>query len=99
MVSRHLQVAVLKSDGRLEYDILAQLLQELRVEARLSQRELAKRLRRTQSYVAKVENALQRVDFIEVMDFAAAVGTTIAILAAKMEQRKIEMLAAPREEH
>ncbi len=81
-------VGLLKSEGRIEYDTLAQLLQEGRVAARLSQRALAKRLGRTQSYEAKVENALQRIDFVETMDFAAAVGTTLTALSAELETRK-----------
>ncbi len=45
-------------------------LQEARLEAKLTQRQVAKRLRRPPSYVAKIEVGERRVDFIELQVIA-----------------------------
>ena len=53
---------------------LRELLVEARNEAGLTQAQLSKRLRRPQSYVSKYERGERRLDVIEFMEIADAVG-------------------------
>lgn len=50
------------------------VLVQARKDARLSQQELAKRLRRSQSFVAKIEGGERRVDLVEFIEIARALG-------------------------
>lgn len=50
------------------YQALLTLLLEPRVETGLTQKELAKKLGRPQSFVSNTENAERRLDVIEFMD-------------------------------
>ena len=47
---------------------------EAREEAGLTQVELGKRLRRPQAFVSKIERGLRRVDVLEFLEIARAVG-------------------------
>ncbi|MGO4716101.1 helix-turn-helix domain-containing protein [Bradyrhizobium sp. 2TAF24] len=53
---------------------LVALLIEKRKKAGLTQAELAKRLRRYQSFVATVESGQRRIDVIEFLDMSEAIG-------------------------
>jgi transcriptional regulator with XRE-family HTH domain len=53
---------------------LIALLIEQRKKSGLTQTQLAKRLRRYQSFVATVESGQRRIDVIEFLDFAEAIG-------------------------
>jgi transcriptional regulator with XRE-family HTH domain len=53
---------------------LIALLIEQRKKSGLTQAQLAKRLRRYQSFVATVESGQRRIDVIEFLDFAEAIG-------------------------
>ncbi len=53
---------------------LIALLIEQRKKSGLTQAQLAKRLRRYQSFVATVESGQRRIDVIEFLDLAEAVG-------------------------
>jgi len=50
------------------------LLVEKRKRALLTQTEVAKKLDRYQSFVATVESGQRRIDVVELMDFAEAIG-------------------------
>lgn len=50
------------------------MLIEKRKKAGLTQAELAKRLRRYQSFVATVESGQRRIDVIEFLDLSEAIG-------------------------
>ncbi len=56
------------------YDHFRHLLIEARKAAGLSQAELAKRLERLQSYVSKYERGERRLDVIEFLEVAEALG-------------------------
>ena len=56
------------------YDHFRRLLIEKRKDAGLTQATVAERLSKPQSYVAKYEGGERRVDFVEVVDIAEAVG-------------------------
>lgn len=53
---------------------LQKLLAEARAQAELTQMQLAERLRRPQSFVAKYEGGERRIDVVEFCEIAAALG-------------------------
>ncbi|MBI4740547.1 MAG: helix-turn-helix transcriptional regulator [Betaproteobacteria bacterium] len=53
---------------------LATLLRQVRLDANLTQLQLAERIGQTQSYVSKYENGEQRLDLIELEAVCRAVG-------------------------
>jgi len=53
------------------------LLRQLRLDAGLTQVDLADRLGQTQSYVSKYESGEQRLDLIEIEAICKAVGTPL----------------------
>jgi transcriptional regulator with XRE-family HTH domain len=59
----------------LEHARLLALLVAVRRERGLTQEALAARLSRPQSFVAKVENGERRIDVVEFLELAAALGT------------------------
>jgi len=67
--------------------LLARLLVERRKAARLTQVEVAQRLKRPQSFVASVENAERRVDVVELINLADAVGFDPADFVAELVKR------------
>jgi transcriptional regulator with XRE-family HTH domain len=58
------------------YDVVVQTLVAARHEAGISQAELAKRLGKPPSYVAKVELKERRVDVVEFVEFLRATGAS-----------------------
>jgi len=56
-----------------EHQALCQLLLAVRRKSGLTQQTVAKRLKRPQSFVAKVEGGERRLDVIEFIDFARAI--------------------------
>jgi transcriptional regulator with XRE-family HTH domain len=56
------------------HEALIALLVEKRREAGLTQAQVAKKLKRYQSYVATVESRQRRIDVVEFLDFADAIG-------------------------
>jgi transcriptional regulator with XRE-family HTH domain len=60
-----------KSTFSPQYERFRELLVQARRDAGLTQRDLALRLQRPQSYVSKYENGERRLDLIEFLDLAA----------------------------
>jgi transcriptional regulator with XRE-family HTH domain len=56
---------------------LAALLRQIRVEAKLTQNQLADRLGQTQSYISKYESGEQRLDLIELEAVCDAAGVPL----------------------
>ena len=56
---------------------LAALLRQVRVDANLTQSQIAERIGQTQSYVSKYENGEQRLDLIELELVCKAVGVSL----------------------
>jgi transcriptional regulator with XRE-family HTH domain len=56
------------------HEALIALLVEKRREAGLTQAQVARKLKRYQSYVATVESGQRRIDVVEFLDFADAIG-------------------------
>lgn len=56
---------------------LTKLLKQIRVDATLTQAELADKIGQTQSYVSKYENGEQRLDIIELESICKATGISL----------------------
>ncbi len=56
---------------------LADLLRQIRLDANLTQLQLAEKIGQTQSYVSKYENGEQRLDLIELEVVCKAVGISL----------------------
>ncbi|WP_404374111.1 helix-turn-helix domain-containing protein [Sphingomonas sp. MMS24-J45] len=65
---------ITRSIGTSLHERAAQLLKQSRIEAGLTQAQLALRLQRPQSFIADVEKGQRRVDLVEFVNFARAVG-------------------------
>ena len=76
--------AMRKSTHTPEYLMLRQHLASLRVDAGMSQRQLAAALRVPHSWVAKVESGERRIDLIEFGWFCQACGTDAAQAAGEV---------------
>jgi transcriptional regulator with XRE-family HTH domain len=57
---------------------LADLLRRIRVEAHLTQHQIAKKIGQTQSYVSKYEHGEQRLDLIELEAVCDAAGVSLS---------------------
>ena len=66
-----------KSIHTKEYKVFVQRLKKARLEAGLTQVEVAEKLGRPQSHVSNVEKGQQRVDVVELKRFARLYGKTI----------------------
>ena len=60
------------------YDRFRQMLVDARKSAALTQVELAKRLSRPQSYVSKYERGERRLDVVEFLEIASAIGIDVS---------------------
>ena len=74
-----------KISQRAEYAILSRLLTEARERSGLSQSELARRLRRRQVYIWRIENALQSPDLIELGDIAQVLGVDVLEIVRQLQ--------------
>ena len=70
-----------------EYALLVDLLKEARASAGLSQTQLAKKLKQSQSFVSKMEVGERRLDMVQLRTVCLALGTTLSELVAKWEER------------
>lgn len=84
-----------RSAAREEHAILGGLLRELRESQGLSQRDLAKKLDRTQAFVWKVEQGLQHLDIPTLIDMCSTLGTTASSLLAQIESKQTNTLQHP----
>lgn len=64
----------MKSDLSKKYELFRSLLIQAREEAGLSQQDVADRLGRHQTYVSKCERGERRMDLIEFLEIARALG-------------------------
>jgi transcriptional regulator with XRE-family HTH domain len=65
---------------------LIALLRDLRIEAGLTQTELASRIKRDQTYISKYESSARRLDVIEVREICQAIGITFEQFARRLEK-------------
>lgn len=73
-----------KSTHTPEYQRLVELLVETRRAAELTQQQVADRLGKPQSYVAKVEGAERRIDVLEFAALVKAMGNNPTVLLDRL---------------
>ena len=64
---------------------LVSLLREMRIEAGLTQVDLAARVERDQAYVSRYESGQRRLDVLEVREICQVVGVTLEEFARRLE--------------
>lgn len=69
------------------YSVLLDLLRGAREAAGLTQVELAQALRRSQSFVSKVERGETRLDVLQLRAICRALGTTLPDFVARLEEQ------------
>lgn len=74
-----------KFTGSKEQKLLQDLLRQLRIEAGLTQIDLARRLGEPQSYISKYESGERRLDFLEVRHLCANLGVSVSEFTKRLE--------------
>ena len=69
-----------------EYAIVLRLLRDARRDAGLTQTELAKKLKQSQSFVTKVERGDRRLDIIQLRTICQTFGLTLADFVSRLEK-------------
>jgi len=69
----HRWPSTLKSTHTAQYQALLERMRAARLKRGITQQELARRLRKPQSYVSKAENGERRLDVVEFMHFMRAI--------------------------
>ena len=89
-----------RTSGRPEPEILGGYLRALREKAGLTQRDLATRLGRHQSFVWRVESGALQIEVTALLDFAEAVGADAAeiVVHVRDEARRMDGLKRPGQE-
>jgi transcriptional regulator with XRE-family HTH domain len=64
-----------------------ELLKQMRVEAKLTQAELAEALNNPQSYIAKYENGERKLGLVEVAGICEAVGSSLLVFSELYKDR------------
>lgn len=65
---------------------LVSLLRKIRIEAGLTQMELAERIERDQTFVSKYESGQRRLDVLELREICQAVGITLEGFVKRLEK-------------
>ena len=68
-------------------EVFHELLRHLRAERKLTQRQLARRLKVPQSWISKYETGERRLDFVETAFVCQAMETSIEEFAAMFSER------------
>lgn len=69
-----------------EYAVVLRLLRQARQEAGLTQVQLAKKLRQTQSFVSKIEVGDRRLDLVQLRTICRIVGITLGEFVQRLEK-------------
>jgi len=70
--------------------LLQEALKQIRLDAQLTQAELAAKLQKPQSYVSKYESGERRLDLIELRDICATLGLTLLAFCELFEELMAE---------
>ena len=81
---RHRDPELTRSIYTVRYDLLRDMLLDARKRAGLSQAEVAARLKRPQSFVSKYEHGDRRLDVVELIDVAEALGVDPSAIVRKV---------------
>lgn len=65
---------------------MVNLLREMRVEAGVTQVELAERIERDQTFVSKYESGQRRLDLLEVREICQAIGLSLEEFVKRLEK-------------
>lgn len=65
---------------------LVSLLRDMRIEAGLTQVDLAARIEKDQAYVSRYESGQRRLDVLEVREICQVVGVTLEEFAKRLER-------------
>ena len=76
----------MESPTSLKRALLQEALKQLRLEAQLTQADLATRLGKPQSYVSKYESGERRLDIIELGEVCNAVGESLSNFSLALEK-------------
>lgn len=74
-----------KSIHTREYAVLLRLLRQAREAAGLTQVEVAKKLKQSQSFVTKMERGDRRLDVVQLRTICLAYGSTLPEFVARLE--------------
>ena len=66
---------------------LLALLRQLRIDAGLTQTELASRLQRDQTFVSKYESGERRLDILEVREICGAIGVDFVAAMRRLDRK------------
>lgn len=77
-----------------EYRVFLDLLRQVRLDAGLTQLELAERLGVTQAFVSKSERGDRRIDVLELARFCRVMGSSLASFAVRLE-RSVQLFDVP----
>jgi len=88
-ISDELQMS--KADHREQYAVFAGVLRAVRKKSNLTQKEVAKRLGRPQSFVSKYEGSERMLDVIDLLDVANALEVPWSSILEEVERRLAEM--------
>lgn len=69
-----------------ENDLLLQLLVQVRVEAGVTQVELAARLDEVQPWISRVERGVRRLDLVELLLWCEALGISLSTFVQRYER-------------
>lgn len=75
----------IRSTKTREYDLFLAILLESRKESGVSQRELARLIDRTQTYISKIERGDQRMDVVELLAYCGGIGVPASHVVLKLE--------------
>lgn len=75
-----------KSIHSAQYAIFLRLLREKRQQAGLTQAQLARKIRETQTFVSKCERGERRLDLIELRTFCKAYGMSLKQFVSALER-------------
>ena len=83
-----------KSPFSKEYKIFIELLKEQRMQAGVTQSDLAGALQEKQSFISKCERGERRLDIIELHNFCNAIGLSLTVFTKELEKRLSDIEAA-----
>lgn len=76
-----------KSHSRPEYAAVGETLRAYRLEAQLTQMDLATRLGRSQNFISQAETGQKRLDALQLLDWSRACGHTLKDFGGAVEDR------------